>query len=376
MNEEFLAHRRMLLGLAYRLLGTLYDAEDVLQEAYLRWTRADRSEVVEPRRYLTRVVARLAIDALRARQARREEYVGTWLPEPVHTSSSWGASAGTWLSGTGFAGSGSSGAGASARGFAGGRSAAAGLAGAGRDRSGFAVAGHAGGGPGGLSGGGPFGSGVAGGGVAGGGVASGGMAHGLEDVIDTSDLSIAVLHLMERLTPPQRAVYVLRTAFELPYAEIAAILDRSEEDCRQLHRRAGAALAGRARFSTDPAEHARLLDGFVAAARDGDIEGLEQLLHDDVIAWNDGGGKVRTALNPIRGRAKVVRFFVGIMRDRARAAGTPFTAAPTGVNGQYALLVDASYQYTMCVSVVDGRIQDLFQIANPAKLSTFDGERS
>ncbi|MET7426281.1 sigma-70 family RNA polymerase sigma factor [Dactylosporangium sp. NPDC005555] len=280
MSEEFLAHRRMLLGLAYRLVGTLYDAEDVLQEAYLRWTRADRSGVAEPRRYLTRVVARLAVDALRARQARREDYVGTWLPEPVST---------------------------------------------GRPPE--------------LS--------------------------GPAAVIDTSDLSIAVLHLMEQLTPPQRAVYVLRTAFELPYAEIAGILDRTGEDCRQLHRRAGTALAGRARFGTDPAEHARLLEGFVAAARDGDVRRLEALLHEDVIAWNDGGGKVRTGPNPIRGRAKVVRFFAGIMPDR------PFTAVPAGVNGGYALLVDANYRYTMCLCVVDGRIHDLFRIANPAKLSTF-----
>jgi RNA polymerase sigma factor (sigma-70 family) len=387
MNEEFLAHRRMLLGLAYRLLGTLYDAEDVLQEAYLRWTRADRSDVVEPRRYLTRVVARLAVDTLRARQARREEYVGTWLPEPIRTGAF----------GAGSANAETPGSGASTTRFA-----AAGLAGSGLDRSGFATAGHSGG----I--GGPSGGGVSGGGVFGGGVSGGGMAHGLEDVIDTSDLSIAVLHLMERLTPPQRAVYVLRTAFELPYAEIAVILDRSEEDCRQLHRRAGAALAGRARFSTDPAEHARLLEGFVAAARNGDVERLEQLLHEDVTAWNDGGGKVRTGPNPIRGRAKVVRFFVGIMRRHTRTldggaplpdlpvtdlpvpdlpvttvpstavpfTAVPFTAVPAGVNGEYALLVEASYRYMMCVSVVDGRIHDLFRVANPAKLSTFGADGS
>jgi RNA polymerase sigma-70 factor (ECF subfamily) len=106
------------------------------------------------------------------------------------------------------------------------------------------------------------------------------------------------------------------------------------------------------------------------------VERLEQLLHEDVVAWNDGGGRVRTGPNPIRGRAKVVRFFVGIMRKRARAGAAPFTAVPTGVNGQYALFVDANYRCAMCVTVVDGRIQDLFRIANPAKLSTFGGEDS
>jgi RNA polymerase sigma-70 factor, ECF subfamily len=263
---------------------------------------------------LTGVVARLAVDALRARQGRREEYIGTWLPEPVRTGPQ-GRIGGSHLIG------------------------AANLSGT---------------------------------------VNLSGAADVIDtaDLIDTSDLSIAVLHLMERLTPPQRAVYVLRTAFELPYAEIAAILDRGEEDCRQLHRRAGAALAGRARFSTDPAEHTRLLEGFVAAARNGDVERLEQLLHEDVVAWNDGGGRVRTGPNPIRGRAKVVRFFVAVMRRNTPDGPRPFTAVPTGVNGQYALLVDANYRYTMCVNVVDGRIQDLFRIANPAKLSTFGGEHS
>ncbi|WBB54580.1 sigma-70 family RNA polymerase sigma factor, partial [Verrucosispora sp. WMMD573] len=146
------AHRPMLLGLAYRLLGSRHDAEDVLQEAYLRWLRVDRAEVSEPRRYLSRVVTHLSMDRLRARQAARETYVGSWLPEPVPTAPS------------------------------------------------------------------PFGP--------------------LERAELRDSLSTALLHLLERLTPPERAVYVLHTAFELPYAEIAEVLERSAEDCRQLHHRA------------------------------------------------------------------------------------------------------------------------------------------
>ncbi|WP_433057856.1 RNA polymerase sigma factor SigJ [Dactylosporangium sp. CS-033363] len=275
-DREFVEHRPMLLGLAYRMLGSVHDAEDVLQDAYLRWTGADRGDVAQPRRYLTRVVARLAIDALRARQARREEYVGTWLPEPVSTEAS------------------------------------------------------------------PFGA------------------------VDASDLSIAVLHLMERLTPPQRAVYVLHTAFGVPYPEIGVILERSADDCRQLHHRAAAALEGRARFSTDPAEIARLLDGFLAAARGGDVARLERLLHEDVVVWSDGGGRARAARNPILGRIKAVRFFVNVSRhvrdDR-----------PARLNGEPAKIVDSRMRYTVSISVVAGRIADVFLVANPEKLAGIDG---
>jgi RNA polymerase sigma-70 factor (ECF subfamily) len=282
-DHEFHEHRPMLYGLAYRMLGSVHDAEDVLQEAYLRWSGADRADVAEPRRYLTRVVARLAIDALRARRARREEYVGTWLPEPVSTEPS------------------------------------------------------------------PFGA------------------------VDTSELSIAFLHLMERLTPPQRAVYVLHTAFALPYTEIALILRRSPEDCRQLHHRAAEALAGRARFSTDPAELARLLDGFLAAARRGDVGRLERLLHDDVVVWSDGGGRVRAARKPILGRLKAIRFFVAV-------ASRPLTDRAAEVNGEPGRLVDgrvraASFKYTLSISVIAGRIAGVYMVSNPEKLGAIDGYR-
>ncbi|GGM12272.1 RNA polymerase sigma factor SigJ [Dactylosporangium sucinum] len=272
----FAAHRPMLYGLAYRLLGSVHDAEDVLQEAYLRWSRADRSGVAEPRRYLTRVVARLAVDLLRSRQARREEYIGTWLPEPVSTEPS------------------------------------------------------------------PFGA------------------------VDTSDLSIAVLHLLERLTPPQRAVYVLHTAFGLPYGEIGEVLGRSADDCRQLHHRASEAIGGRARFATDPAEHRRLLDGFVAAARGGDVATLERLLHDDVVVWSDGGGRVRAAINPIHGRAKAIRFWT-------KVGGRTRDLAPVRLNGEAGVLIQGYNRYALAISVTDGRISGVYLMANPEKLSTFAG---
>jgi RNA polymerase sigma factor (sigma-70 family) len=274
-TEEFVRHRPMLRGLAYRLVGSLHDADDVLQEAYLRWAGADRSAVAEPRRYLTRVVARLATDHLRARQRRRESYVGEWLPEPVATGPS------------------------------------------------------------------PFGA------------------------VDTSDLSIAVLHLMEQLTPPQRAVYVLRTAFGLPYEEIAGIVDRGADDCRQLYRRAGQALLeGRRRFPVPADEHRRLLIDFVAAARQGDLHRLHRLLHADAVAWSDGGGRVRAARHPIRSAAKVARFFGSIYSRRP-----DLSVEPVELNGTPAVLVsNPRTRHLLLLDVDGGAIRHLYVVANPDKL--------
>jgi RNA polymerase sigma-70 factor (ECF subfamily) len=273
VTEAFLTHRPFLRALAYRLLGSWHDAEDVLQDAFVRWSRANRTDVDEPRRYLTRVVTRLALDRLRARA--REAYVGPWLPEPVATDPS------------------------------------------------------------------PFGT------------------------VDTSDLSIAVLHLMERLTPPQRAVYVLRTAFGVDYPEIARIVGRPPEHCRQLHHRAAEALSGHPRFSADRAETSRLVDAFAAAARRGDLSALERLLHTDVEAWSDGGGRVRAALRPVLGARKVARLFAAVYR-RPRA----FTASPVEVNGHPGLVVRyVTRTHVLAVAVTDGLISRVFLVANPAKLT-------
>ncbi|MEH0938801.1 RNA polymerase sigma factor SigJ [Micromonospora psammae] len=275
------AHRPMLLGLAYRLLGSLHDAEDVLQEAYLRWLDVDRASVAEPRRYLSRVVTRLALDRLRARQAARETYVGPWLPEPVPTEPS------------------------------------------------------------------PFGP--------------------LDSVELRDSVSMALLHLLERLTPPERAVYVLHTAFAMPYAEIGDILDRSAADCRQLHHRAAARIADdRRRFTADPAEQRRLLDAFLAAARDGDLGRLTGLVAGDAVAWTDGGGVARAAINPVHGADRIARFFAGIYA-RPRAV----TATPAELNGEPALLIRWSdgARYTLTVATADGRITGFYLVGNPTKLS-------
>ncbi|MEU8221254.1 sigma-70 family RNA polymerase sigma factor [Kribbella sp. NPDC048915] len=272
--EEYASARGMLAGLAYRLLGSWHDAEDVLQEAYVRWSAADRADVTEPRRYLTRVVTRLSVDVLRRRQARRESYVGEWLPEPVPA-----------------------------------------------------------------------------------------------DSFDLDDVSMALLHLMERLTPPQRAVYVLRTAFTLPYDEIAEILDRTPEDCRQLHRRAMHALDNDLpRYRPTPAEQRRLLADFVAAARDGDLARLEALLKDDVVSWTDGGGRRRAARKPVIGRDKVAAFFTHIY-GQDDVLSTPVELA----TGPAVKTVIGSVPHVLTVDSDGTRITAIRVLANPAKLSAVEG---
>lgn len=277
VDETFAELRPLLLGLAYRMLGSMWDAEDVVQEAYLRWCAADRAEVRSARAFLTTVVSRLALDELRSARVTREAYPGPWLPEPV--------------------------------------------------------------------------------------------AAGELGPLDTAELrdtvSYATLHLMEKLNPPERAVVVLRDAFELPYEQIAEILGVSAGHCRQLHRRALAYLGGTATVDdADPARHRELVERFLDAARNGDLSALTQLLTADVVAWNDGGGKVRAALHPIEGRDKVLAFVGGLLTRYGMG-----DASLVEVNGATAirLSVDGADQ-VVAISVRDGRIHDLYAVMNPDKL--------
>ena len=273
----FERYRPLLLGLVYRLLGSVWDAEDVVQEAYLRWLRADRSQVRQPRAFLVTVASRLALDQLRSARVARETYPGPWLPEPVADT---------------------------------------------------------------------FGP--------------------LETAELRDTLSYATLHLMERLSPPERAVFVLREAFGVPYDDIAAIVDRPAAACRQLHHRArGKLLAGRARFRPSAAEHARLLNRFMDAARTGDLTALTEVLSEDVVAYTDGGGKVRAALRPIVGRDKVVAFVVGLVSRYAVG-----DVHPVAVNGEPAVwAVLGGAPQLVAVGVRDGRIDTVFGVLNPDKLA-------
>ena len=276
------SHRPMLLGLAYRMLGSMHDAEDVLQEAYLKWQATDRDAVREPRRYLSRTVTRLAIDRLRHRHAH-EVYPGPWLPEPVATATA---------------------------------------------------------------------------------TASFDPAESLDQ---RDSLATATLFLMERLNPVARAVFVLRSAFDLPYDDIAETVQRTAEHCRQLHRRAAQRLAtDQRKYTPSRIEHRELLERFLVAAREGDLTTLRSYLHADVVAWSDGGGKVRAARRPVLGADRVARFFAGIhtrqryIVEHLLVNGTP--GALTSHDG-----IDMVLTFT----VADGRISGLFLTANPAKVDRF-----
>ncbi|MEV0829812.1 RNA polymerase sigma-70 factor [Nonomuraea rubra] len=276
--DDFEEHRPMLLGLAYRLLGSMWDAEDVVQEAWLRWQATDHAEIREPRAFLVTVVSRLALDQLRSARVKREAYTGPWLPEPVETAQA---------------------------------------------------------GP-----------------------------------LDTAELrdtvSYATLHMMERLSPPERAVFVLREAFELPYDEIAEIVGSSVANARQLHHRASVRLAeGRDRFRPSSEEHAELLSTFMRAAGGGDLAALTELLHEDVVSYNDGGGKVRAALRPIVGRAKVASFLLGLVERydykqvrMVEVNGLPAVATQVG-----------GHQQLVMIGIRDGRISEIYGVLNPDKLT-------
>ncbi|MEV7069329.1 RNA polymerase sigma-70 factor [Streptomyces sp. NPDC093990] len=282
-TDVFEAHRPVLLGVAYRMLGRVADAEDVVQEAWLRWSAADRSEVREPRAYLVRVTTRLAIDRLRQVKARGETYVGPWLPEPYVTD---------------------------------------------------------------------FGDTV---------------PDTAEQAVLADSVSLAVLVVMESLSPLERAVFVLREAFGYPYADIAAMLDRAEPAVRQLAGRARRHVdERRPRYDVDPVRRRDLTERFLAAAGGGDLEALMALLAPDVRLVGDSGGKSKAPLRVLESADHVGRFIAGVA-----GKGLPdLTWRFLELNGGPAVLVlsggkpDSVFQ----VDVLDGRIQSVYIIRNPDKL--------
>ena len=222
----FTAHRSRLVGVAYRLLGSVGDAEDVVQEAWLRWGRVDTATVADPEAFLVRTVSRLALDRLRRIAARRETYVGPWLPEPVLT---------------------------------------------------------------------------------------GGRDDPAAEAERAASVSLAMLVVLETLSPLERTVFVLHEAFAYSTAEIAEIVERSPAAVRQLaHRAREHVAARRPRFSADPAVRRAATERFLRASLEGDLAALLELLAPDATLWADGGGKAKAPLRPIRGADKIARFFAAI----------------------------------------------------------------
>jgi RNA polymerase sigma-70 factor (ECF subfamily) len=283
-EQTFSGHRKLLFAIAYRLLGSAADAEDVVQDAWFKWSAADRAQVAEPKAYLARIVSNLAMDRLRSTRRQREAYVGPWLPEPILTEP---------------------------------------------DAS--------------------------------------------EDVAVAESVSVAMLVVLETLSPLERAVFVLKEVFDFPYTEIADAVDRSESAVRQAgHRARNHIQARRPRFETDRGKKRAVTERFFAAAIGGDINELMELLAPDVTLWTDGGGKVRQAMRPIVGVDNVVRWLAG-------AASRPYEGVEIGamsaqvvdINGAPGVVFSGAGRIIATLTVdlgADGRIVTVHNVANPDKL--------
>lgn len=278
-ENPFEEHRPLLFSLAYRMLGTRSDAEDIVQDAWLRWQSASSEEIRAPKAYLTTIVARLSLDSLKSARRKRETYVGEWLPEPLIE---------------------------------------------------------------------PPGSSAA------------EMAE---------SLSLAFLHILETLTPDERVAFLLREVFDADYAEIAATLETSEPNCRQLIARARKHIRDRRpRFKVDRARQQSLLQQFLTACQTGDASQLLPLLSPEVELHSDGGGKVPATINPIYGADKVSRFFQGIAKKGATAGITVNFVTVNGAPG--ALLMHGESPHTVISLELNdsAQIHRIFLVNNPDKL--------
>jgi RNA polymerase sigma-70 factor (ECF subfamily) len=274
--QTFEPHRRYLVGIAYRMLGSVAEAEDTVQDAFVRWQAADRSEIREPRAYLAQVVARLALDRLKSARARREQYVGTWLPEPVVEPAA----------------------------------------------------------------------------------NSGNVAD---------DLSIALLLTLERLSPLERAAFLLHDVFDMDYSVVAQVIERSEAACRQLAARAREHVRSeRPRFDPSPDVELRLTAAFANAVATGDVKLLADTLAQDAVLYTDGGGKRRAALNPIIGRDRILRFIDGV---KNKDLGKTLFERPARINGLPGFVLRGPEGYvTLAIELNEEQITAVYMVSNPDKL--------
>jgi RNA polymerase sigma-70 factor, ECF subfamily len=278
-TDPLAPHRGRLLGLAYRMLGSRSDAEDAVQDAYIRFAGAQ--DIRNPEAFLVTIVTRLCLDRLKSAKAQREIYVGPWLPEPVFDAEGLAADAATELA---------------------------------------------------------------------------------------DDLSFALLLALDRLSPLERAAFLLHDVFDMPFADVARMIDRTEAACRQLATRARRAVKdARPAPAATPDSHAALLRAFGEAVASGDVSRLAGLLRADAIALTDGGGRKSAALNPIMGADKVARFFIGLANKNA---GRDISIKPIMINGTVGALVyaDGELDHSLSVAIDGERIAAIYIVRNPDKL--------
>jgi RNA polymerase sigma-70 factor (ECF subfamily) len=276
--SAFFSVRPRLFGIAYRMLGSVAEADDLVQDVWLRWQSTNRGAVQDPPAYLATTTTRLAINVAQSARSRRETYVGTWLPEPIDTSNDPRLGA---------------------------------------ERS--------------------------------------------------EALELAVLLLLEKLAPSERAAYILREAFDYSYAQIADVLHLSEDNARQLVSRARKHITDGRRRPVNSAEQRRLLDVFIAAARKGDLPALEGLLASDVVSYSDGGGVVRAAQYPVMGRERVAKFISAFSSHFWTGVTISFVEA----NGQACMLMsrDGAVVALATIDASEHGIEQIMWIMRPSKLA-------
>ena len=286
---SFEPHRRRLLGLAYRMLGSIAEAEDAVQDAYLRWHATDRDNVTDVRGFLTTATTRICLDVLRSARARREAYIGPWLPEPVVDTTALAPDAQTELA---------------------------------------------------------------------------------------EDLSIALLLALDRLSPLERAAFLLHDVFDCSFGEVASALDRSEAACRQLASRARThvrearpreQLVPRVSAGDATTRHEELVMAFLDAARSGDLDTLTNMLAEDVRLATDGGGKVLAALNVIEGADRVARFTIGALKKGLPDGSTLRFSLVNGLPGLIVCTPDGHVQ-AVAFEIEENCIRRIYSVINPDKL--------
>jgi RNA polymerase sigma-70 factor (ECF subfamily) len=287
-DETFESVRPLLFSIAYQMLGSAMDAEDIVQEAWLRYQKSGPDKIQSPKAYLSTIVTRLSINHLNSARVQLENYIGPWLPEPLMTE---GTALPVW-----------------------------------------------------------------------------GLQTPAQHLAQQDAISMAFLVLLERLTPAERAVFLLREVFDYDYAEIAAVLEKSEAACRQLFSRARRYVSEhRPRFERSTEAHERLVESFLQAVEAGDLDSLTDLLAEDVVLWTDGGGKVFAALNPIEGRRDAIRFIIGSQRFASEA----YTAEKAMVNGRQAVLLrywDGRVFLVINLETDENKIRAFHIVGNPDKL--------